>query len=44
MKTIKSENNKSALIFTTVELLKAMEESNEIFMDGTFSVNLLLKL
>lgn len=37
--TLISENNKTAVIFTSDKLLQGINDANEIFMDGTFSVS-----
>jgi len=37
-----SEDNKYSYIFTSDKLLKILSESSEIFIDGTFSVSIIL--
>lgn len=36
-----SEDNKYSYIFTSDKLLKILEKSSEIFIDGTFSVSII---
>lgn len=41
---VKSVHGKTALIFTTDELLTGLSESDKLFVDGTFSVSYSINL